>query len=187
MKLTGKKSAKRAVNCKFCYSKIKIRWPKVPGWVKQCWAQQLLGNLVTVKTYSRSFWNLIEIILGEFSWNCIISVHVEVQKEKEKFAIMCLRRGVHKTSHKIIGTLSKDDDHGSENYGKKSSKGVKNERLRRETSWFDVLWRTWTYDDEFSFLFFNLTKILKNSTPGKVACIWHIERVQMDAIKFKKT
>ena len=125
MKLTGKKSAKRAVNCKFCYSKIKIRWPKVPGWVKQCWAQQLLGSLVTVKTYSRSFWNLIEIILGEFSWNCIISVHVEVQKEKEKFAVMCLRRGVHKTSHKIIGTLSKDEDHGSENYGKKSSKGVK--------------------------------------------------------------
>ena len=105
MKLTGKKSAKRAVNCKFCYSKIKIRWPKVPGWVKQCWAQQLLGSLVTVKTYSRSFWNLIEIILGEFSWNCIISVHVEVQKEKEKFAVMCLRRGVHKTSHKIIERL----------------------------------------------------------------------------------
>ena len=34
-----------------------------------------------------------------------------------------------------------------------------------------VLWRTWTYDDEFAFLFLNLTKILKNSTPGKVACI----------------
>ena len=34
MKLTGKKSAKRAVSCKFCYSKIKIRWPKVPSWVK---------------------------------------------------------------------------------------------------------------------------------------------------------
>ena len=125
MKLTGKKSAKRAVSCKFCYSKIKIRWPKVPSWVKQCWAQQLSGRLVTFKEYSRSFWNLIEIILGEFSWNCIISVHVEVQKEKEKFAVMCLRPGVHKTSHKIIGTLSKDDDHGSENYGKKSSKDVK--------------------------------------------------------------
>ena len=28
---------------------------------------------------------------------------------------------------------------------------------------FDVLWRTWTYDDEFSFLFLNLNKIHKNS------------------------
>ena len=32
-----------------------------------------------------------------------------------------------------------------------------------------------------------LNKILKNSTPGKVACIWHIERVQIDAIKFERT
>ena len=33
----------------------------------------------------------------------------------------------------------------------------------------------------------NLNKILKNSTPGKVAYIWHIERVQLDAIKFERT
>jgi len=46
---------------------------------------------------------------------------------------------------------------------------------------------TWTYDDEFSFLFLNLNKILENSTPGKVVCIWHIERVQIDAIKFERT
>ena len=51
-----------------------------------------------------------------------------------------------------------------------------------------VLCRTWTYDDEFSFNFLNLNKILKNSTPGKVACIWHIERVQIDDInKFERT
>ena len=43
----------------------------------------------------------MEIILGEFSCNCIIRVHVEVQKEKETFAVMCLRRGVHKRSKKI--------------------------------------------------------------------------------------
>ena len=43
------------------------------------------------------------------------------------------------------------------------------------------------YDDEFSFLFLNLNKILKNSTPGKVACIWPIERVQIEAIKFERT
>ena len=47
--------------------------------------------------------------------------------------------------------------------------------------------RGWTYDYEFSFLCLNLNKILKNSTPGKVACIWHIERVQIDAIKFERT
>ena len=39
----------------------------------------------------------------------------------------------------------------------------------------------------FFFLFLNQNKILKNSTPGKVACIWHNERVQIDAIKFEKT
>ena len=41
--------------------------------------------------------------------------------------------------------------------------------------------------DEFSFLFLNLNKILKNWTPGKVAYIWHIEQVQLDAIKFERT
>ena len=45
----------------------------------------------------------------------------------------------------------------------------------------------WTYDNEFSFLFLNLNKILKNSTPGKVTCSWHIEWVQIDAIKFERT
>ena len=33
----------------------------------------------------------------------------------------------------------------------------------------------------------NFNKILKSSTPGKVACIWQIERVKIDVIKFKKT
>ena len=41
--------------------------------------------------------------------------------------------------------------------------------------------------DEFSFIFFSLNKILKNLTPGNVACIWRIERVQIDAIKFERT
>ena len=33
----------------------------------------------------------------------------------------------------------------------------------------------------------NLNNVLTNSTPGKVAYIWHIERVQIDAIKFERT
>ena len=33
----------------------------------------------------------------------------------------------------------------------------------------------------------NLNKILTNSTPGKIAFIWHIEHVQTDAIKFERT
>ena len=44
----------------------------------------------------------------------------------------------------------------------------------------------WTYDDQFSLLFWYLNKIPKNSTPGKVTCIWHIERVQIDTTKFEK-
>ena len=44
-------------------------------------------------------------------------------------------------------------------------------RLRRETSQCDVLWRTWTYEDKFSFLYWNMDKALENSTPRKVAYI----------------
>ena len=39
----------------------------------------------------------------------------------------------------------------------------------------------------FSFLFSNLNKILKNSTPGKAACIWAIERAQINATTFERT
>ena len=60
-------------------------------------------------------------------------------------------------------------------------------RLRRETSQCDVLRRTWTCYDKFSLLYLNMDKALKNSTPGKVAYIWRIERFQIDAIKFERT
>ena len=53
--------------------------------------------------------------------------------------------------------------------------------------WNPLIWivfcRTLTHNDKFFFLFLNLDKVLKNSTSGKVACIWHIEQVQIDAIK----
>ena len=52
----------------------------------------------------------------------------------------------------------------------------------------DVLWRTWTYGDKFSFLLvLKLDKVRENWTPEEIACIWQIERVQMDAIKFGRT
>ena len=60
-------------------------------------------------------------------------------------------------------------------------------RLRREASLCDFSWRTWKYDDKFSFLYLNIDKALKNLTPGKVACICRVERFQMDAIKIERT
>ena len=39
-------------------------------------------------------------------------------------------------------------------------------RLRRETSRCDVLWRMWTCDDKLSFLYLNIDKVVKNSTPA---------------------
>ena len=42
---------------------------------------------------------------------------------------------------------------------------------------------TRTYYDNFSLLYLNTDKAVKNLSPGKVACIWRIERFQIDAIK----
>ena len=60
-------------------------------------------------------------------------------------------------------------------------------RLRREASQCDVSWRTWTYEDKFSFLYLNMDKVLNDSTPGKVAYICRIERLQIDALKIERT
>jgi len=60
-------------------------------------------------------------------------------------------------------------------------------RLRREASLCDVSWRTWKYDDKFSFLYLNMDKAVKNLTLGKVAYIWRIERFQIDAINIERT
>ena len=40
---------------------------------------------------------------------------------------------------------------------------------------------------KFSFFVLKLDKVLRNSIPGKIAYIGQIERVQIDAIKFKRT
>ena len=39
-------------------------------------------------------------------------------------------------------------------------------RQRRETSQCEVLWRTWTYQDEFFFCILNSNKFLRNPRPG---------------------
>ena len=39
----------------------------------------------------------------------------------------------------------------------------------------------------FSLLYLNMDKALNNSSSGKVAYIWRIERFQIDAIKFERT
>ena len=58
--------------------------------------------------------------------------------------------------------------------------------LRRETSQCAVLWRTWTYDDKLSFLYLNMDKVVKNSSPGKLAYICRNMRFQIHAIKFER-
>ena len=58
------------------------------------------------------------------------------------------------------------------------------------TTWNLPMRRFMYYVDilrQFSLLYLNTDKALKNSTPGKVAYIWRIEWFQIDAIKFERT
>ena len=110
-------------------------------------------------------------------------------------------RGFRRRGLKLIGTLSNydDDDNDNDNAKKKknnwfyeqnnSSAGplTSTARLRCETSQCDVLWRTWTYDNKFFFLYLNMDKVLKNSPPKQVAYIARIERFQIDMLMFEKT
>ena len=45
----------------------------------------------------------------------------------------------------------------------------------------------WTFDNKFFFLFFNLDKVIMNSTLRQITYIWQIKLVQTDAIKFERT
>ena len=104
----------------------------------------------------------------------------------------------------LVGTLSNDDDDDNNNVKKQLVLWAKQQLCTCITlfstfvwrplhdydmkpSECDVLWRTWTYGDRFSLLYFNMDNALKNSTVGKVAYIWRIERFQKDAIKFERT
>ena len=62
-------------------------------------------------------------------------------------------------------------------------------RLRLESAVpnFHVLWKTWTRDNDFLFLFLNFDRSspLEYSSPEKIANICRIERGEIDAIKFE--
>ena len=57
-------------------------------------------------------------------------------------------------------------------------------RLQSETSYFHVLWRTWTQLDN-NFLFLKFDTVLQNSTPEKFAIICPIEWDGINTIKFE--
>ena len=103
----------------------------------------------------------------------------------------------------LTGNSSKGDDDDNDNAKKQLVLWAKQQLwtcithfctfLWRPLQQYDVrppnatfLWRTWTNDGKFFFLFFLLGKVLKNSTPGGIAYIWQIELVQIDAIKFER-
>ena len=67
------------------------------------------------------------------------------------------------------GSFSNDDGDGNENVKKAISSRFSVlyvyllSRLRRENTLFHVLWRTLTSDDEYFFLFLNLSAVSKKS------------------------
>ena len=103
----------------------------------------------------------------------------------------------------IIGTSGNDDDNNI--VEKQLVLRAKQQLCTRRASrflvhFFDVHCTTTTWNlpmrrfmedvdilRQFSLLYLNMAKALKNSTPGKVAYIWRIERFQIDAIKFERT
>jgi len=58
-------------------------------------------------------------------------------------------------------------------------------KQQREMTKFKVLWRTWTHDSEFSFLYLNCNAVLTESAPGLFGYIRQIERVETTAKKFE--
>ena len=100
-----------------------------------------------------------------------------------------------------LGTVSKDHDDDNNNVKKQLVLWAKESSRRTSRSlvhFFHVHYTTMTWNlpmrcfiqdvDKFSLLYLNMDlKALKNSTPGKIALIWQIQRFQIDAIKFKRT
>jgi len=55
-----------------------------------------------------------------------------------------------------------------------------------EMTIFKVFWRTGTHNDEFLFLYLNLSAVPMNSVPGQFSHIRHIKRVGRIAKENKK-
>ena len=105
----------------------------------------------------------------------------------------------------LLGSFSNDDDEGDSNDSAKKRNGFVKQnnnfarasrffvhffavtaRLRRENAWFHSLWRTQTSDDQFFFLFLNLSAVDKKSNLEKFTHIWHFQRIGINATTFEK-
>ena len=152
----------------------------------------LLGHFVTIFSNSLRPYaiKIIEIIVAEQfeRWNCTPEVPAssptltaswiyfgspEFQSSVtlDNWDLKQLRRRRQQQRQKTIGFMTKTTTlhvHHAFQYISLTSTTA---QLRREISQCDVIWRTWTYGDKFSFLYFNMDKALENSTPGKVAYI----------------
>ena len=104
----------------------------------------------------------------------------------------------------LLGSLSNYDDDHNDDFKKNSRFNDQNNSSARAScflvhffdvhcttrTWNLLIWRFMEDLDIRRQIFlhlFNLNKILKNLTPGNVACTWHIERVQIDAVKYERT
>ena len=104
--------------------------------------------------------------------------------------------------HETLGSLRKYDGDGNKNGKKAAGFNWQNNtfarasrifvhvfavdaRLQSETSYFHALWRTWTQDNNFLFLFLKFKTVLQNSTPETLVIICRIEQDGINAIKFE--
>ena len=103
-------------------------------------------------------------------------------------------------SRTILGSLSNDEGDSNENDKKAIDLDWQNNnfasrffihllavvgRLPSESSYFQVLSKTGTQDNNFLFLFLNFDKVLYNSTRKTFANIWRIKRDGISAKKFE--
>ena len=104
----------------------------------------------------------------------------------------------------LIGSLSNYDDNHNNNFQKTIGLMIKSTALHVITLFRTFLWHPLhDYNMKppnltfyrghghttmnFPSSFWTWIKSFKDSTLGKVTCIWHIERVQIGAIKFERT
>jgi len=111
--------------------------------------------------------------------------HVVANQENAK--VICSVSSNERRPRKERKKSKKELVYEQNNLFARASRFLMHSLTSRHDSWCDVLWGTLICDDEFSFLFFNLDKVLKDSTPRESAYIKQIKGVQIDAIKFRTT